>query len=263
VHALTADQLSGKTLTYNARFGLSNSNALVYVESSRLADTKAGKIPIEPLVLRVGAGDCVHVKIVNDFTQGSAQFPPAQPTFGVLGPPNQVWGSIPIFNYNIRLTASKQVGLHPQLLSYDVTDSNGFNIGKNPDQTACNPATAQCAKTAEYTWYAGDLFDPITGDFKPHPVEFGATNLLASDSMYQGANGLIGALIVEPAGFKFQPDMTSQVSGLVNYPSGKSFREGVVITQDYTFQRYNIAGSTPGATAPFPGLTAVNYGSEP
>src|SRR5258708_3142572 len=133
VHALTADQLPGKQIPYNSRFGLFNSNALVYVEKSMLADVKAGKAPLEPLVLRVSAGDCVHVKVVNDFKPAAGNFPGPQPAFGVLGPPGQVWGDIPIFNYNISLKTSQQVGLHPQLVAYDVTKSNGFNIGLNPD----------------------------------------------------------------------------------------------------------------------------------
>jgi len=49
--------------------------------------------------------------------------------------------------------------------------------------------------------------------------------------------------------------MQSQVSGLVTPPSGKSFREAVVITEDYIFQRYN---SAKNVTSPFPG----KYGRE-
>jgi len=76
--------------------------------------------------------------VVNDFNTRHEEFSNYSAGLRRPRPGQPVWGSIKIFNYNISLLASKQVGLHPQLVSYDVTDSNGFNIGKNPDQTACS-----------------------------------------------------------------------------------------------------------------------------
>ncbi len=37
---------------------------------------------------------------------------------------------------------SQQVGLHPQLVAFDVTKANGINVGFNPSSTGANRLTA-------------------------------------------------------------------------------------------------------------------------
>ncbi len=49
------------------------------------------------------------------------------------------------------LNPSREVGLHPQLVTYDVNDSDGINVGLNPVQTA------RPGESVEYTWYAGQV----------------------------------------------------------------------------------------------------------
>ena len=49
------------------------------------------------------------------------------------------------------MLTSRQAGLHPALVSYDITDANGVNIGFNPD------ATVAPGETRSFLWYAGDL----------------------------------------------------------------------------------------------------------
>ena len=99
-------------------------------------------MPVEPLVLRANAGDCIEVTLFNKL-------------------PNEVpdvpgWNTLPMivegFNAN-QVKPSNQVGLHPQLVAYDVVSSDGANVGFNvvgnpnpiPDgrQTACreNPSS--------------------------------------------------------------------------------------------------------------------------
>src|SRR5258705_64215 len=67
-------------------------------------------------------------------------------------------------------------GLHPQLVSFDVTTSDGFNGGNNAFQTADTPGAVQ-----NYTWYAGNLKVDDQGNVTGEPVEFGAVNLTPSD----------------------------------------------------------------------------------
>ena len=81
-------------------------------------------VPVEPLVLRAAAGECIdvtlHNRIVNPINE--------QPGFNGMQP------SIDNFNYN-QVATPTVVGLHPQLVEYDITRSDGGRIGNNPDQT--------------------------------------------------------------------------------------------------------------------------------
>src|SRR5262249_31277131 len=140
-------------------------------------DVLSGKRLSEPLVLRVNAGDCASVTVVNQFTMSAPVFQPQNgvPALQNLGTPQT---GIPAASfYNIKLPASNEVGLSPQLLSFDVTTDLGSNLGKNPTQTT--DATVGSSKT--YNWYAGVLFNPETGQYSPQAVEFGATGLFSSD----------------------------------------------------------------------------------
>ena len=84
----------------------------------------------------------------------------------------------------------------------------GSNLGKNPTQTT--DATSGSQKT--YSWYAGVLMDPETGQYSPQAVEFGATGLFSSDPIQQQFEGLQGALIVEPKDAIVEPDANTRVS---------------------------------------------------
>ena len=137
---------------------------------------------------------------------------------------------------------SATIGLHAQLVHYDVAASEGANIGQNPAQTAApggNPVT--------YTWYAGNLTD----DDGLIPIEFGAANLLPSDVMNHHRHALYGGLIIEPAGSKWcdpsTPDCSESnacgASAIVHHEGGM-FREFVVMMADE-------------------GNPAINYGVEP
>ena len=77
------------------------------------------------------------------------------------------------FNAN-QIKPSNLVGLHPQLVFYDVTRSDCNNVGFNPIQTAV--PTGQ----AVYQWYAGDV-SVVNNLFVATPIEFGAINLSSSD----------------------------------------------------------------------------------
>ncbi|HLM57036.1 MAG TPA: carbohydrate-binding protein, partial [Pyrinomonadaceae bacterium] len=138
--------LDGGTLVYNPRPNqggkLHDPTAILFVRTGDLDST--GKLiagrPVEPLVLRANAGDCVEVTLRNKLPE----VPPDLDGF------NTMPMIINHFNAN-QVRPSAQVGLHPQLFFFDVTRSNGVNVGFNPVQTA------QPGHTVKYRWYAGDL----------------------------------------------------------------------------------------------------------
>ena len=238
VTAVTAqDALGPQGLVYNARGGvgtpgvnqITDPTALMYVLTGDLAGgkLKAG-VPTEPLILRAAAGDCITVELSN----------------GLPAPGTALNGGIPAEPAltGVTLQTSHDVGLHPQLLAYDVTTSDGFNIGSNAVHTA-GPG-----QKATYTWYAGKVDRGANGKPVYTPVEFGAVNLAPADALMQDNFGLIGALIIEPQGSKWQTDDNSRAQATVTKADKTSFREAVVITQDDL------------ATVQEP---AVNYRTEP
>ena len=225
-------------------------NALIYVLDNDLdADGKLkADVPREPLVLRAAAGDCITVELKN-------ALPPRPLNVGVAAQP-------PFASF--QLETSLEVGLHPQLVSYDVTTSDGFNIGANPVETISPGGSAT------YTWYAGKVGKSATGTPEYTPMEFGAISLAPADPLMQHNFGLVGGLIIEPEGFKFEADENSRLSGTVTAGT-TSFRESVVVIQD-DLAALRTSDSThllPGGQIPpteaAPGgfSRALNYRTEP
>jgi hypothetical protein len=201
--------------------------------------------PVEPLILRANAGDCIEVTLTNRIAPSSL----------VLSH-NFNWP--PPFKPPIPQRMSKFVGLHPQLLSYDAATSFGMNVGWNsvgrPDQFA------GFKESVKYTWYAGKIDRASNGTLDYIPVEFGALNLFSSDPLFQHPNGLIGQMIIEPAGTTWdcgdpsslQPcdgQPTTRASATIKLNNTKLFREFSLMISD--------ALQTSSTSA------AVNYRSEP
>lgn len=226
VHAMTVQQATGGNLLYNRRGAnllrgvsdtahpLEDPLALVYVAVPKGQQYRP-RPEIEPLVLRANAGDWIHVTLVNKFTGNEPVFRRREPAsrFGLTY-------ATP-YDY-IKIASSRHVGLHAQQLAYDVSHSDGANIGNNPVQTA--PPQGK----VEYWWYAGKI-DPLSG--AATPVEFGAVNLLPADPLMQVYRGLFGALVVEPAGARWSADPLSPTSATV-WAGDQVFREFVVMYQN-------------------------------
>jgi manganese oxidase len=126
-------------------------------------------------------------------------------------------------------STSNRAGLHASLLSYDVTHSDGMNVGTNPDETVAPGGT----KT--YEWYAGRYDRDENGKWMAQPAEYGAVNLNPADPLAQHPKGLIGALIVEPVGATWHTDQNSKASANVSYKvdgRARNFREFVAVIQD-------------------------------
>jgi hypothetical protein len=258
VIASTAQQLLGGPLVYNPRLGpnghgpLDDPTALMYVRAS---DVDANGrllpgVPVEPLILRARAGECIEVSLYNDINRDSWS---AQ--YSGLG-----FNTLPMlidrFNNN-QIQESDKIGLHPQLLHYDVSRSDGNNVGLNQIQTA-NPG-----HTVTYQWYAGDLYVNDQGLVEVTPIEFGATNLIPADRMKQPSKGAIGALIIEPKDATWVEDADlancgvtdadprcSRAGATVYYtdPGGaeeRKFREFVLLFQDDLNLRCKDCGEDP------------------
>lgn len=148
----------------------------------------------------------------------------------------------------VMLNPSTSVGLNPQVVGYDITRGNGLNVGFNA------PVTVAPGKTsAPFYWYAGSIEYDLQGRIKTVPVELGAINLNPSDPLLQHTQGLVGALVIEPEGARWQEDRHMRAAATVTKADGRTFRDFVMISQD-------------DLNLPFGSNTtshAVNYRTEP
>jgi hypothetical protein len=162
-------------------------------------------VPIEPLILRANAGDCIEVSVKNMLDPNSDLFGQqfGYPQF--LDNPAKFAPAFP------NPFASKLVGLHPQLLTYDALVSTGINVGYNS-----KGQVNQVGKNGDiesYEWYAGKIDGIGTGTLIHTPVEFGSLNLFPSDPMFQNSNGLFGSMIIEPQGSMWTCDAVDIATG--------------------------------------------------
>jgi hypothetical protein len=247
---------------------LSAPNGMMYVYTDDLEDVSGQRrlkdgVPVEPLILRAKAGECIEVYLKNEIPEYSNVFKAplayAQPLMGITGQTPNLPG-IPPFVF-----PSKLVGLHPQLLSYDAANSTGSNIGFNTKDGQPSQ-TVKYNDTIMYKWYAGKIERDPGGKLKYTPVEFGTLNLFPADPLFHAPNSLFGSMVIEPAGSSWTCDGTS---GPVNCepPSStadftrasatvtdgaearKTFREFVVMISD----AIKISGAD----------SAINYRTEP
>lgn len=235
---LAAVNMAG-TLVYNKRPGnggaLNDPTAIMYFRSSDIdsnGKVKAG-VPVEPLVVRAKAGECINFTLINMLPK----------TLADLDGFNELPPIVNHFNAN-QVRPSKQVGLHPQLLAYNVVNSDGKNVGFNPNQTVGPGGIAR------YRWYAGDI--QINGNQRiATPIEFGATNLISSDPIKHSNKGAVGSLIIEPATATWIEDLTSRAQATVNKPDGTLwFREFVVQFQTDINMRFADGSPVPDLSRP-------------
>jgi hypothetical protein len=232
---------------------------IMYVRNEDLGADGKVKIgtPIEPLILRANAGDCINVNLTNRLATSasdSGSLLVYQHNFNWPSPFNGSGGMNPSYQ-----KMSKFVGLHPQLLSYDAMSSFGWNIGWNskerPDQFA------NFGETIKYQWYAGKIERGSNGTLSYTPVEFGAANLFPSDPMFQHPNGLIGQIIIEPQLSTWQ---CGEVGNLkpCDGPTTPTTRASATVTAgSVKFREFSIMLSDALFTSDT--TAAVNYRSEP
>ncbi|HEX8843169.1 MAG TPA: hypothetical protein VF791_00790 [Pyrinomonadaceae bacterium] len=172
---------------------------MMYVFSEDIVN---GKLigPIEPLILRANAGDCIVVNLTNAVDPNAAPFSPVP------------WPQAPFNQDPVSATVSPStnVGLHPQLLSYDGAGDSGINVGYNIKR---NQAIAK-GETITYNWYAGDIGrDKTTGALTYKPLELGSLNLVPTDPLLQHFWTLFGGMVIEPADAKWTCDAENKLTG--------------------------------------------------
>jgi hypothetical protein len=255
ITAVTAQKaLPGGELIFNNRGPqsgwMSTLMGIMYVRNEDLTNGKLNSgVPIEPLILRANAGDCINVNLTNAIDPSSLVL---QHNFN--------WP--PPFKAPIPQKMSKFVGLHPQLLSYDAAASFGMNVGWNSVQRA--DQFANFGETVKYQWYAGKIDRDPAGALAYTPVEFGALNLLPSDPLFQHPNGLIGQMIIEPQGSTWtcgDPGSTSSCEP----GGGASTRAAATVkTASGEFREFSVMISDALQTSlGGQGTAAINYSSEP
>jgi hypothetical protein len=173
--------------------------------------------PIEPLVVRAAAGDCIEVTVRNGLVRAQpdpetgevslvGKQMPSLPTLGTLiGVTKRNRfdeRGATTFQTNLIETSNK-VGLHPQLVAFDITRADGAAVGTNaPGQTLVSPG-----QTRTVRWYAGDVSSQhilsggrVQAKLVATPMELGGSNLMPADRIRQGMKSLVGQLVIEPEG---------------------------------------------------------------
>jgi len=133
---------------------LHDPTAILFVRNEDL--DASGKIkpgrPVEPLVLRAAAGDCIKITLHNRLPKGRRNMPDLDGYTSVSGiihhNESDLNGSVTSFNNNL-LRPSNEIGLHPQLVHYNVQTYDGNNVGVNMR------STIKPGETMIYQWYAG------------------------------------------------------------------------------------------------------------
>ena len=192
--------------------------AILFVHTTDLNPngTLKATAPVEPLVLRARAGECIRVTLRNRLPAlqpvniGTALNPilvnnstaPDLATYstiqGVVKRDRFDPEGSTTFNVN-HFRPSSWVGLSPQLVAVDMNRDYGTVVGNN----AAGQALAGPGANKTYFWYAGDVTgvpNPGTRRFTlvATPIELGGSNLMPADKIKQGAKSMVGALVVEP-----------------------------------------------------------------
>jgi len=260
---LTSLPTAGKGIIYNSKFDFFDPAGIVYVNGADRAAIAAGTKPLEPLVLRVNAGDCVNVTLRNRLPVDYASFEYTSY--------NEIPVIVPKFNFN-QVKTSARLSLHPQVVAFDVSGSDGAAIGFNPDTTV-GPG-----QSINYAWYAGKVDVSNAGVITLTPAEFGVSNLRDyGDVIKHASHGAIGAMVVEPKGAQYFAvgSTTTQITSGAKADirgsagSGLLFREFVVQYQDDVTMQSGTSGgigmkNQGGVDDPEEcGQVGFNYRNEP
>ena len=216
-------------------------------------------VKVEPLILRAAAGDCIDVTLRNRLPAVANELPTLATLLGVTKRDRLNALGSTTFQTNLMET-SGYAGLHPQLVAFDVSRSNGILVGLNEsgEYNTLAGVVPPEGGVERMRWYAGDLaarkisVDGVAKyELHATPVEFGAANLMPADVIKQGMKSLVGQLVIEPEGSTFDDeydDEGGRQTATVTYtppgPGGveTSFRDfSVVLTKGQT--QYYVDGT--------------------
>jgi hypothetical protein len=245
-----------------------------------IADLQAGTKRPEPLVLRARAGECIKVTLTNQLADDGSDWPdhPGDAEFP------RIFGRTETGGLNAdSFRPSKQVSIHATVVTTNVNDSVGANVGFN--QAVGPLQTAGPQQTVNYTWYAGNyevaavVGYPNIKTIQHQPIPFGAVNLSsAADLLKQVPQGLVGMLVLEPEDADWIVDPygknTRTVAEVTHNGGAGMFEEFVVVYQDGLNLLYGPGNAPGGATQNIPnchicddsydrGEQAWNYLSDP
>jgi hypothetical protein len=240
--------ISDRPLTYNARISTGNQILNPYPLRWVLTDSAGSPVSSEkgPLVLRANAGDCVSVTLTNGM--GIAGAPTQAPIFSIYDV--NIPGFAPLgknADGTLRTSgfyASAQAGIHPKLLTYDVTRDSGMNVGLNPIQTV------SFGNKRTYRWYAGNV-DGSTAV----AIEFGSSNLISADPIEHPSLSMVGAFVTEPKGSTWPAN--GPLTADVKSGNATLFREFVNVLANNAYL-YPI-NALPSATNTAKFFNAINY----
>ena len=237
----------------------------------------------EPLVLRAPAGSCVIATLYNRIPVQVPDLPTFATLQGIVKRDRAGVNGSTTFNNNL-IRPSAHVGLHAQLVAFDVTKDDGVNVGQNFVQTAgpVNPGDTVAAKDV-YKWYLGDIgVKTVAGglfQLVATPVEFGGSSLIPADKIKQGQKSLMGGMVVMPAGSTvLQEDSGDNVPGsghaaaTVRKADATIVRDFLVVMAKDLNHRYSDGTPVEHMNGEGQGLPedaqensgmALNYGIEP
>ncbi len=229
--------------------------------------------PVEPAVLRAAAGECVKVTLFNRLPSEAPDLAGYNTLLQVVNRDRLDPQGLTTFNNNL-IRPSSHVGIHPQMVEYDVSKHDGANVGLNQVSTVSPvDATGDTPTEITYVWYAGHHetkaveVDPNAKGKKPRadaltlvatPVEFGGFNLNPADKIKQGQKGLIGAGVILPQNSTWaetdtrrdhqqnaDPTATrlTRTSATVTRDDESTLRDMVIVHQKGLNQRFGGDGS--------------------
>src|SRR5258708_14591791 len=113
-------------------------------------------------MLRAAAGEWISLTIRNAVDLDKPPY----------NPPGTATLNTPLNQIAVALQVSSNVGLHPSLLAYDITDADGMNVGYNRPQTIESVEKGKKPKSSTTYWYASDLHLSPSGHIRETPVQF-------------------------------------------------------------------------------------------
>jgi hypothetical protein len=253
--------------------------------------------PIEPLVLRGAAGDCIEATLYNRLPAVVPDLAGYNTLLQMVNRDRLGAQGLTTFQNNL-VRPSSYVGLHAQLVEYDISQHDGTVVGLNPAPVDAGGAENVqvvgpigldqggepiLADPVTYRWYAGHLgFEKVGNNavnIVATPIELGGSNIMPADKIKQGQKGLVGALVIEPKGSAWTADAGSRASASVGpdvnvdgTPDSVQFRDFAVVVQKGLNHRFGNGDAAPNLAAEGQGIPedshdsgqmAVNYGTEP
>ena len=279
------DEEDGETFTIGGHSApLHDPTAVLYVRKADL-DPVTGKlkagVPVEPLVLRANAGDCISVTLENRLPLVMPDLASTAVMQNVVKRDRHGSEGSTAFNNNM-MRPSSHIGLHAQLLSYDITKSDGANVGLNPTQTVPPRSGNSGAYPSKvYQYYAGHLeregkpviqLGRTVDNIQTTAIEFGGLNLTPADVIKQPQKGLVGAMSILPQTATWTEDAASRASATVQVSGQAAYRDFVTVWQRALNMRWADGRPVEGIATEGNGVPgdpkdngnmAMNYKTEP